>query len=58
MLKKLSLNKTQVYEKCIAIEQIANMLKFYIKGVPCSQEIGAEQGDISEIGRASCRERV
>ena len=47
MLKKLSLNKTQVYEKCIAIEQIANMLKFYIKGVPCSQEIGAEQGDIS-----------
>lgn len=47
MLKKLSLNKTQYYEKNIAVEQVAKMLVSYIRGVACPVEIGSEQGDIS-----------
>lgn len=47
MLRKLSLNKTQNYEKHIAVEQIAKMLVDYVRGIECSVEIGAEQGNIS-----------
>lgn len=46
MLKKLSLDKTKIYEKTFALEQIAKMLYHFVAGTPGVQEIGAEQGDI------------
>lgn len=46
MLKKLSLDKTKTYERCIALEQITQMMCDFVMGRSYKQEIGAEQGDI------------
>lgn len=48
MLEKLSLDKTQKYERCVAMELISKMMLDYIDGRPGILEIGAEQGDISQ----------
>lgn len=46
MLKKISLDKTKIYERCIALEQITQMMCNFALGRSYKQEIGAEQGDI------------
>lgn len=46
MLKKLALDKTKIYETCIAKEQIAGMLVDYVRGKTHILGIGSEQGNI------------
>ncbi|WP_346909442.1 ABC-three component system protein [Faecalicatena orotica] len=46
MQKKLSLDKTKIYEKSFALEQISKMLVEFTKGLPHVLQIGTEQGDI------------
>lgn len=46
MLKKLSLDKSKIYERCIALEEITQMMCDFVMGRSYKQEIGAEQGDI------------
>ena len=48
MLKKLRLDQTKVYEKCLALEEISTMLVSFVKGLPHHLAIGAEQGDIDK----------
>jgi hypothetical protein len=46
MLNKLRLDQTKIYEKHIALEEISNMLVFFVKGTSHHLAIGAEQGNI------------
>ncbi|WP_378956285.1 ABC-three component system protein [Pelosinus sp. sgz500959] len=48
MLKKLGLDQTKVYEKCLALEEISIMLVSFVNGRPHHLAIGAEQGDIDK----------
>lgn len=48
MLKKLSLDQTKTYEKCLASEEISKMLVAFVHGRQHHLAIGAEQGDIDK----------
>lgn len=48
MLKKLRLDQTKKYERCLAIEVISEMLLAFINGRPYYLAIGAEQGNIDK----------
>jgi hypothetical protein len=48
MLKKLGLDQTKVYERCLALEEISKMLVSFVNGRPHHLSIGAEQGDIDK----------
>lgn len=48
MLKKLRLDQTKAYEKCLALEEISTMLVSFVKGHPYHLAIGAEQGNIDK----------
>lgn len=48
MLNKLRLDQTKIYEKHLALEEISNMLVFFVKGHPHHLAIGAEQGNIDK----------
>lgn len=46
MLKKIRLDRTKIYEKYLALEEISIMLESFANGRPHHLSIGAEQGDI------------
>lgn len=48
MLKKLRLDQTKLYEKHLILEQLSEMLVFFVKGYPHHLAIGAEQGNIDK----------